>query len=286
MNENIYGLEGDRYATECKKVYLDDEENLGNGKTKVLYKKWKEQIEIDIENEKTDVEGAGGSFEKKIPGFKDVVQVQLITSRGKPQVYFATSLEDGKKYVLKGPIEIKMRKQIMRSEIVKKALDMNHLNVEFINLFGQNWMKSDSLLDYDFTKKELKSSKIETNVYIYNGVNNNYNFDNINENNFMDLFENFMIRLVIGANDHCARNFITDGNKVYSIDDHCLEEDFESISIRIMKKEIKVKWFEYLVIHEEKVYEILNKWKLKIKNEGMLSRIEKLKTYVEKIKNE
>ena len=53
-----------------------------------------------------------------------------------------------------------------------------------------------------------------------------------------------------------------------------------------MKKEIKVKWFEYLVIHEEKVYEILNKWELKIKNEGMLSRIEKLKTYVEKIKNE
>ena len=286
VNENIYGLEGDRYATECKKVYLDDEENLGNGKTKVLYKKWKEQIEIDIENEKTDVEDAGGSFEKKIPGFKDVVQVQLITSRGKPQVYFATSLEDGKKYVLKGPIEIKMRKQIMRSEIVKKTLDMNHLNVEFINLFGQNWMKSDSLLDYDFTKKELKSSKIETNVYIYNGVNNNYNFDNINEDNFMDLFENFMFRLVIGANDHCARNFITDGNKVYSIDDHCLEEDFESISIRIMKKEIKVKWFGYLVIHEQKVYEILNKWGLKIKNEGMLSRIEKLKTYVEKIKNE
>ncbi len=163
---------------------------------------------------------------------------------------------------------------------------MNHLNVEFINLFGQNWMKSDTFLDYDFTKKELKSSKIETNVYIYNGVNNNYNFDNINEDNFMDLFENFMIRLVIGANDHCARNFITDGNKVYSIDDHCLEEDVGSISIRIMKKEIKVKWFEYLVIHEEKVYEILNKWKLKIKNEGMLSRIEKLKTYVEKIKNE
>ena len=121
VNENIYGETGDKYADECKKVYLDDEENLGNGKTKVLYKKWKEQIDIDIENEKADVEAAGGSFEKKIPGFKDVVQVQLITSRGKPQVYFATSLEDGKKYVLKGPMEIKMRKQIMRSEVIKNS---------------------------------------------------------------------------------------------------------------------------------------------------------------------
>ena len=43
-----------------------------------------------------------------------------------------------------------------------------------------------------------------------------------------------------------------------------------------MKKEIKVKWFEYLVIHEEKVYEILDKWKAIIKNEGMLNRIDKL----------
>ena len=137
-------------------------------------------------------------------------------------------------------------------------------------------MKSDSLLDYDYAKKELKNSKIETNVYIYNGENNNYDFGDLSEINFMNLFENFMFRLVIGANDHCARNFITDGNKVYSIDDHCLEEDFDSISIRIMKKEIKVKWFEYLVIHEEKVYEILDKWKTIIKNEGMLNRIDKL----------
>ena len=81
----------DKYAEECKKVYLDDEKNLGNGKTKELYKKWL----ID---------------EKVIPGFKDIIQVQLITSKNKPCVYYVTSKEDNKKYVLKGPMTGKMKK--------------------------------------------------------------------------------------------------------------------------------------------------------------------------------
>ena len=105
-------------------------------------------------------------------------------------------------------------------------MGFNHLNVEFINLFDQNWMKMDSLLDYDYNCKELKSSKLEENVYIYNGVNNNYNFENINEENFMELFKNYIFRLIVGTNDHCSRNFITDGVNVYSIDDHCLDLDF------------------------------------------------------------
>ena len=75
---------------------------------------------------------------------------------------------------------IDMRKQVMKTEKIKKVLGLNHLNVEFINLFDQNWMKMDSLLDYDYNSKELKSSKLEENVYIYNGKNCNYNFDDIN----------------------------------------------------------------------------------------------------------
>ena len=68
VNENIYE-NGDKFGEECSKVYLDDEKNIGNGKTNVLYKLWKEGIQ-DI-------------YEKVIPGYKDVVQVQLITSNNK-----------------------------------------------------------------------------------------------------------------------------------------------------------------------------------------------------------
>ena len=263
VNENIYET-GDKYAEECKKVYLDDEENMGNGKTKIVYKLWKE--------------GKKDIYEKIIPGYKDVVQVQLITSRGKPQVYYATSLEYGKKYVLKGPMTHEMRKQIVRTENIKKKLKMNHLNVEFVNLFEENWMKSDSLLDYDYNCKHLKSSKLEENIYIYNGLNNNYNFDNINEDNFMEFFKNYLFRLVIGCNDHCARNFIineVDG-KVYSIDDHCLDLYFEDIFNIKMKKDIKEKCKEYMIKYKDELLKILAKWLKCFKNENMIKRIHKL----------
>ena len=164
----------------------------------------------------------------------------------------------------------------MRTEKIKKVLEFNHLNVEFINIFGENWMKMDSLLDYDFNNKELKTSKLEENVYIYNGENNNYNFDDINEENFMELFKNYMLRLVIGANDHCARNFITDGIKVYSIDDHCVDQDFKDLNDIKMKKDIKLKWNEYIIKNKIEILEILNKWNIQFKNENMLKRINKL----------
>ena len=262
VNENIYGEKGDKYADECKKIYLDDEKNLGNGKTKVIYKLWKEGIK-DI-------------YEKIIPGYKNVVQIQLITSRGKPPVYFATSDKDNNKYVLKGPVTGEMRKQIVRTEKIKKVIGLNHLNVEFINIFNQNWMKSDSLLDYDYNYKELKTSKLEADVYIYNGANNNYNFDNINEENFMEFFKNYLFRLVIGANDHCARNFITNGENIYSIDDHCLDQDFDELLNIKMKKEIKEKCLGYIVIHKEDIINLLNGWKSVFKNENMIKRIHKL----------
>jgi len=261
VNENIYGDKGDKFSEECKKVYLDDEKNLGNGKTKILYKMWKENID---------------KYEKIIPGYKNIVQIQLITSKGKPPVYFVTDKKDNKKYVLKGPITCDMRKQIMKTEKIKKVLEFNHLNVEIINIFEENWMKMDSLLDYDFNNKELKTSKLEENVYIYNGENNNYNFDDINEENFMKLFKNYMLRLVIGANDHCARNFITDGIKVYSIDDHSVDQDFNDFNDIKMKKDIKLKWNEYIIKNKIEILEILNKWNIQFKNENMLKRINKM----------
>ncbi len=260
VNENIYGVKGDKYAEECMKVYLDDEKNLGNGKTKILYNMWKNNEDI---------------HKIKIPGYYNIIQTQLITSKGKPHTYYATSDKDNKKYVLKGPMTFDMRKQVMRSEKIKINLGLNHLNVEFINIFDENWMKMDCLLDYDYDKKELKTSKLEENVYIYNGDNCNINFDDINEENFMEIFRNYLFRLVVGTNDHCCRNFITDGNNVYSIDDHCLNQDFEDMNIK-MKKDNRIRWDDYIVKYKNDIIRILNMWKKIFKCDSMLNRINKL----------
>ena len=136
-------------------------------------------------------------------------------------------------------------------------------------------MKMDSLLDYDFSKKILKSSKLETNVYIYNGENCNLNFDNINEDNFMEIFKNYLFRLVIGANDHSSRNFITDRNNIYSIDDHCLDVDFKDLNLK-MKKENKIKWNMYIKKYKTNILSLLNLWLHKFKYQNMINRINKL----------
>jgi len=265
VNENVYE-NGDKFAEETKKVYLDDEKNLGNGKTKVLYKKWLEG-DKEITYEETD------EYRKILPGFKDVIQVQLITSKGKPQVYFTTSLENDKKYVLKGPVKIEMRNQIMKTEKLKKKLELNHLNIEFINIFNQNWMKSDCLLDYDKDKKELKTSKLETDVYIYSGENCNVSFDDIDDNNFFKIFEQYLLRLLVGANDHCARNFIKFGDLVYSIDDHSLEEDIQFNELK-MKKSVKEIWNKNIIKFKEEILEILFNWlSIIIDNTKLVKRI-------------
>lgn len=244
MNKRLY--EEDIYERETKTVYLNDEKNLGNGKTKILYNKWKES-------------------ELNFPGFKDIVQVQLLTRKNNPKVYFATSTTDNKKYVLKGPMKLDMRKSVMKTENLKKLLDLKHLNVEFIDLFNQNWMKSDSLNDYDVNLKDLKTSKLEGEVYIYSGPSNNFNFDDINENNFLKLFTQYLFRLLTGANDHCARNFIVKQDIIYSIDDHSVSNTFEFNNIK-MKKSIKTTWNNYIIFYKKDIIEILNQWNIKTKD--------------------
>jgi hypothetical protein len=126
-------------------------------------------------------------------------------------------------------------------------------------------MKSDSLNDYKVNLREIKTSKLEGEVYIYSGETNNFNFDNINENNFIKLFEQYLLRLVAGANDHCARNFIIKDNIIYSIDDHSVIDSFDFNNIK-MKKTIKEKWNNYIIIYKKEIIEILDQWNIKTKD--------------------
>ena len=91
----------------------------------------------------------------------------------------------------------------------------------------------------------------------------------------------YMFRLVIGANDHCARNFITDGSKVFSIDDHCLDQDFDHINNIKMKKDNRIRWDSYIIKYKEEILQYLNGWSIIFKNENMLKRIHKLIEIIE-----
>ena len=67
-----------------------------------------------------------------------------------------------------------------------------------------------------------------------------------------------------------------DDNKVYSIDDHCLDLDFEDIFNIKMKKNIKEKCQEYMIKYKTEILDILGEWDKIIINENMKKRIHKL----------
>lgn len=264
VNENIYGTEGDKYAEECKKVYLDDEKKYGNGKTKKIYEEWKKN-----------------NSNVNILGYKDVIQVQLITGKSKPKVYFATEKESNKKYVLKGPITDTMKQQVNETEIMKKLLDINHLNTHIKVINNCNWIISDCLLEYNFEKKEIKNSKLESNVSIYNGDKAHIEFSCITQQNFLEFLKQYLFRLIIGANDHCNRNFVTNGIKIYSIDDHCKNQEFEELFNIKVKKKIKEQWEEWISIYKLDIIEILEEWNKKIQNMNYKNRCRKLKLIID-----
>ena len=177
-----------------------------------------------------------------------------------------------------------MRKQISRTEKIKKKLKLNHLNVEFINIFDQNWMKSDSLLDYDPNLKELKSSKLEQNVYIYSGENNNIDFEMINKN-FFKIFIQYLLKLLVGANDFCARNFIHKDNKFYSIDDHSLDAPIDLNNIK-MKNNIKIIWNQKIIEYKEEIIDLLYNWSLNfLENKELMNRICIIIDLIDKFEN-
>ena len=235
---------GDKFGDECKKVYLDDENNGLNSKTKHIQKLWN-----DIEK-----------FEKKIDGYIDVIQIQLITSKGKPNTYFATDVTNNKKYVLKGPIDYKFSKQVQTTELLKKKLKLPELNIEIININDIRWIKSDCLLDYNTNSKILKSSKLEENVLIYNSDNCNVDFDTMIDTHFIKIFEQYLFRLLCGCNDHCSRNFIYKNDIIYSIDDHSLDLPITNLDNIKMKKKTKEIWNKKIIDNKIEILNILKKW--------------------------
>ena len=259
VNDNIYNDKGDKFSEECKKVYLLDEKKYCNGKTKKIYEEWKKKMDIF-----------------NIQGYKDIVQVQLITGKSKPKVYFATQVENNKKYVLKGPINDIMNEQVNETERIKKLLNINHLNTHVKIINNCKWIISDCIIDYNFNEKEIKNSKLESNVSIYNGIKAHIEFNHIIEENFVDFLKQYLFRLIIGANDHCNRNFVTDGTKIFSIDDHCKNQDFKDLFNIKVKQKIKETWKKWISVFKSDILKFLEEWNKKNENISYQKRCSKL----------
>ena len=232
----------------------------------------------------------------------EIIQIQLLTRRNYPKVYFCTNFENGKKYVLKGPLTQIDKDRIELTEKIKKIIKFPNLNTKVLNLSNQLWLISDSLVNYT-NDVIIKESKIESSRPIYNGKNVNCKWEYYfgkNKNILMEpkhMLYATLFKIVIGAKDYASRNYIYSDKKVYSIDDHSYlvdqeielsNDDITTLPSKGMKKDIKKEWKKFLKLEGyKKILKKLKKWKRKLQKYKkdfvykniLLDRIIKIESY-------
>jgi len=262
MNNRVYSSTED-YEMTCKMIYLTEEAKYGNkARTKHTIERWREQLKKISTGAST---GASDTVPKQLIdyGYYDIIQIQLLTRKSNPKVYFCTQDKangEKKKYVLKGPINVFLAQNIRETERVKKILDQPHLNVKILKISGELWMRSDSLIDYT-NDVITKQSKLESTRNIYNGPNANCNFKKNLDKQFMGVMMAVLLKSLVGANDWAERNFITAAphSKVYSVDDHAKRDPIKELKPKLNKK-CSEQWDTLVEKHKQEIQDVLEKW--------------------------
>ena len=154
-----------------------------------------------------------------------LLQTQLITARFKPRVYFCKLQGDDQfNYILKGPdTEESLNKQIKSDEIKRLLLGDSYLSM-IVKLEDKLYYLSENFIPVDESKTIVRTSKLETEVTIYNGEKFFVPQDpsTLPEHCQLKLLKVLLVRKFIGTNDTCNRNLLYVNDNIYSIDDPCL----------------------------------------------------------------
>jgi len=288
MNNRIY-QEKEPYEIECKNIYLHEEiDNITHSRTKHTIDRWRDDEYNSDYIPNILLES----------GYRNIIQIQLLTRRNYPKVYFVTNFKDGKKYVMKGPLNTIDKEQIEFTEKIKEIIKYPRLNSKVIDLSNQLWLISDSLIDYT-TDTIIKESKLEYTRPIYNGPTVNCKFDyffGLDRNvtyRQNDIILATLFKSMIGAKDFASRNYLIK-DIVYSIDDHSYlpeDVDINIIPETSIKKEVKKAWKRYLKleINKKVIIQELKKWKKRLKRyhkKNNLEYFDILKDRLKKINND
>lgn len=280
MNNKVYNSTSEEdYEIECKKIYRETEKKYGiKSKTKNTIERYKKG-EIEME----EVEDPIPEFLKG--RFKDIIQIQLLTRRSNPKVYFVTDINPQKvnKYVIKGVMNKEFVKSVIRTEKLKKKLNEPHLHFETIcEDEDKYWCLFKSVVDYNCNEYVMKESKLESMRPIYNGVNANCNFEELikDKEMFYELIVRTMFKALIGANDWAQRNYIIDSNNViYSIDDHVnkgSDVTIDSLTPKL-KRTVKEEWERMIKENRNVLIEKVEEWKSMLKTEYFKTRCDMIK---------
>lgn len=155
-----------------------------------------------------------------------LIQTQLITNKHKPRTYYA-SFDSGVTYtgIIKGPYRSKQDiNQLLIADRIKNDLTATSRKYESraVTIGKETYYQQNCFIPIDSSCTTTASSRLESNVRIYNGPKYFYDHADILTISYGEqkaLCALLAIRKIIGTNDTCCRNIIHIGGEFYSIDD-------------------------------------------------------------------
>ena len=181
-----------------------------------------------------------------------LLQTQLVTGNGKARVYYCDIKKDLSDYfprifheeygfILKTPLKQNEIDSIILSSEIKNMLGMisdNPIQINPTSILSVNFVPVD---EDDYV---VKTSKLETDVKIYNGNKYSYHSDMISKNP-LEVFKGLLFRKIIGTNDTVDRNFIYIANRIISIDDPALFKETEYIFKKPLAQKYRQNYIKY-----------------------------------------
>ena len=162
----------------------------------------------------------------------------------------------------------------VNSDTIKKLINLQNLNITIEN----DSLVMKNIITIDPKNTVVKTSKLESNVNIYNGEHYHYNhkqLDKLNNDELIQLFEILLFRKIIGTNDTCQRNIIHIDNKLVSIDDPMLLKETNFMWKKPLNKELAGKYYQKLKDNFEKIQNFIKNPEGKIKENKELGKKEK-----------
>jgi len=220
------------------------ESPLTNKWLKWIYMKVRGVNDVKIPEESdTEKESNFGEFKFRI---------QLTTSNSKTDVYLVT--KDGKSYIMKGPF--------LNDEIPKKYIDMQNkkmeyglpiINTKLVYLYPDRWPEGvplgvrnkinrnkkypflviDSIIPESKFKTRVHSSKVWEPTTVIDPLKVDIHFkkfDELNKQQMIDFYNAIAYRMKYKYTDLALRNFIIDKERLYSIDEESVSDNFSLLN--------------------------------------------------------
>lgn len=203
------------------------------------------------------------------PSTLTLIQTQLITSKYKPQVFYASMNGKTFDHILKGPyrtsseIELLILSDRIKNELLSSKL--KEYQSEIVSINQQLFYCGRNFIAINPSARTKASSKLETDVVIYSGnkfVLENDQLESLSLKAQRELISILAFRKVIGTNDTCNRNiiYLPVRESMYTIDDPALfKETPKMFKTKVAKDYVSI-YDDMIDNHFDWILDLMSSW--------------------------